>query len=92
MTPWSNCSGIRKKYHQSKIRALATWSILVAYAKNIAGLKFGRLLALRIIGKAGRENVWACACECGNLCEVRISNLCSGNTRSCGCKKIGARD
>ena len=57
----------------------------MAYGKDITNQIFGRLLALRVIGKAGRENVWACACECGNVCEVRISNLMSGNTRSCGC-------
>jgi len=64
----------------------------MAYAKNITGIKFGRLVALRIIGKAGRENVWACACECGKVCEVRIGNLTSGNTTSCGCGRVGMRD
>lgn len=64
----------------------------MAYAKDITGRQFGRLLALRVIGKAGRENVWACACECGVVVNVRISNLMSGNTSSCGCKKAGKRE
>lgn len=61
--------------------------MMMAYAKDITNVRFDRLLALRIHGKAGRENVWVCACECGNVVNVRISNLCSGNTKSCGCRK-----
>lgn len=64
----------------------------MAYGKDITGRQFGKLLALRVVGKSGRENVWACACECGNVVEVKIGNLTSGNTRSCGCKKAGIRD
>jgi hypothetical protein len=60
----------------------------MAWGKDITGFKFGRLLALRVIGKAGRENVWACACECGVVVNVRLGNLTSGNTSSCGCKKL----
>lgn len=60
----------------------------MAHGKDITHIQFGRLIALRIVGKSGRENIWRCACECGNIIDVRISNLTSGNTRSCGCGKI----
>lgn len=29
----------------------------------------------------------ACKCSCGNLKSVRLGNLTSGETRSCGCKQ-----
>ena len=31
------------------------------------------------------ERVMRCKCDCGNLVDVRTSNLKSGNTVSCGC-------
>lgn len=51
---------------------------------DISGHVFGKLTALEVVGKSGRENVWLCRCECGNMTEVRLSNLRTGNTRSCG--------
>jgi hypothetical protein len=29
-----------------------------------------------------------CACVCGKQCEVRLSDLKTGHTRSCGCKRV----
>lgn len=31
------------------------------------------------------KRVWHCKCECGNECDVRASDLKTGNTKSCGC-------
>lgn len=57
-------------------------------AKDITNQRFGKLVAVSICGKSKRENVWLCLCECGGVAEVRISNLTSGNTRSCGCLQV----
>lgn len=46
---------------------------------NLEGQKFGRLLAVRYIGKSK----WLCKCECGNEKEITSYNL--GFTKSCGC-------
>jgi hypothetical protein len=53
---------------------------------NIAGQKFGRLLALRYVGstKSGQAK-WECKCDCGNHCVVKATYLLKGNTKSCGC-------
>lgn len=32
------------------------------------------------------KRVWHCICECGKECDVRASDLKSGNTTSCGCQ------
>ena len=54
---------------------------------DISGHKFGRLTAIRDIGKApnNRGRFWLCGCDCGNANEVPAGWLRSGNTISCGC-------
>ena len=48
--------------------------------------KFGLLTPIRIV-KNGKDKVWECQCDCGNLTQVFRSNLISGHTKSCGCLK-----
>lgn len=60
--------------------------------ENLTDKFFGKLIVLKeatdengnIIKNKGNI-MWACQCECGNIIDVRTSNLKSGNTRSCGC-------
>lgn len=37
--------------------------------------------------RKGKQCVWKCLCECGNLTEVRGASLRFGQTQSCGCRK-----
>lgn len=55
-------------------------------ATDIIGKRFGRLLAVTVVGKDkhGRTLV-SCECLCGNIVEVCCSPLAAGRTRSCGC-------
>lgn len=58
--------------------------------KNIAGQRFGRLVALSYTlkpeGKSGkRVAIWLCKCDCGNYKEVLSTHLVQGATQSCGC-------
>lgn len=55
--------------------------------KEIAGRKFGQLTAIERVGfaKKGGDSIWLCKCTCGNFTKVKIGNLTSGNTKSCGC-------
>jgi hypothetical protein len=51
--------------------------------KDLAGRRFGRLLAL---GAASAGPVcWHCVCDCGKECIVEARCLSQGATRSCGC-------
>jgi len=53
---------------------------------NLTGQKFGRLTAIKIIGKnKAKNNIWECKCECGNFVNVIAHNLVNGHTKSCGC-------
>lgn len=54
--------------------------------KYITGQKFGRLTALyKLNNYHKRATYWLCVCDCGNLVEVRGTNLRYGQTKSCGC-------
>lgn len=55
--------------------------------EDLTGRSFGRLVALKCVGRLGAtENVsWVCQCECGIRPVVRAAHLKSGAIRSCGC-------
>ena len=54
--------------------------------KDITGQRFGRLIVIRQTDKRkSRCVVWECKCDCGNVVEVKSTNLQNGSTRSCGC-------
>lgn len=59
-------------------------------ALEIAWQRFGFLIAQRrLIGD--KLTSWECLCDCGVSTIVRLSNLRSGNTTSCGCQKYKNR-
>jgi len=51
---------------------------------NIAGMRFGRWIAIRLITIKGGAK-WLCRCDCGTDKIVKWGNLQQGKTRSCGC-------
>jgi len=54
--------------------------------KNLAGKRFGRLVAVADSGKRIHHSIgWACHCDCGKIVIVQSRNLLSGTTKSCGC-------
>lgn len=53
--------------------------------KNIAGERFGRLVAIRPTGRRHSRTVWECRCDCGQFTRTVVSYLLNGGTRSCGC-------
>lgn len=58
---------------------------------DIAGQRFGRLVALeRRIGKFPQA-YWLCRCDCGNEGVYRQIYLRRGTTKSCGCYREDAR-
>lgn len=53
---------------------------------NFDGQRFGLLVVLRDIpSMPGMRRKVECKCDCGEMINVMPANLCSGNTRSCGC-------
>lgn len=55
--------------------------------KDLTNIRFGRLIALKIVGTSSSHggNLWECVCDCGNKTVVPTAKLTSGRTQSCGC-------
>lgn len=59
--------------------------------KDLSGQRFGKLVALqRCNEKRGTTFLWLCQCDCGTQLKVSANALLSGNSKSCGCKRIEA--
>ena len=59
-------------------------------AKDVSGVRFGRLVALRRVENGpGGNTRWACLCDCdtGREVIVSVSGMVAGKTKSCGCLK-----
>ena len=60
----------------------------MAVVKDLSGQRFGRLVALRCVGRTNNGNAtWLCKCDCGNEAIIASYALKTGRTRSCGCYK-----
>ena len=53
-------------------------------AKNLTGLRFGKLLVLRQSPNIGAIRQWECRCDCGVTKIIRAGNLTGGNSKACG--------
>lgn len=54
---------------------------------DLRGQRFGKLVAKRFLSVERGQTVWECVCDCGVVLSVRLGNLQSGNSLSCGCLK-----
>jgi hypothetical protein len=52
---------------------------------NLVGLRFGRLVVLKIAQYENRKRYWHCRCDCGTEKTIVGDSLRGGLTRSCGC-------
>lgn len=63
-----------------------------AQARDLTGMRFGGLTVVKYVGKRGlsgsSRRMWQCLCDCGNYCEVSLSDLVTGNTQTCGCQQM----
>ena len=58
---------------------------------DLTGKKFGRLTVIKRSFPNNKYNHsrWLCRCDCGRTKVVMGSSLIQGNTKSCGCLRIG---
>lgn len=54
-------------------------------AIDVAGVRFGRLVAIARASRATKATMWRCRCDCGREATVNLSNLRGGKSKSCGC-------
>lgn len=55
---------------------------------DLNGKEFEYLTVMYENGRHGKRVVWHCKCKCGNETDVMSTDLTTGNTKSCGCRKI----
>lgn len=59
---------------------------------DLTGQVFNKLTVLEYAGKVERNRaLWKCICECGRFKIIRASSLVNGDTKSCGCLKVGKK-
>lgn len=57
--------------------------------RDLTGMTFGKLKAIKTVPRTGRATKWLCECSCGRETIVAMGNLCNGHTKSCGyCHEI----
>lgn len=64
-------------------------------AKDIAGQRFGRLVAIeRTTGEKIKYSYWKMRCDCGGSVIAMLHNLQAGGVASCGCllRDVGLRN
>lgn len=54
---------------------------------DVTGERYGLLIALRPDALLPRGISWLFRCDCGTECVIRLGDVRSGNTASCGCLK-----
>lgn len=59
--------------------------------KDISGRRFGRLTAVKPVGRKDRSILWLCLCDCGNTVNATTEQLQSGDRKSCGCLEKESR-
>lgn len=82
-------AGKLRYHHKRSCGCLKDANRHVPPTKDVAGHRFGRLVAQAIVGKTRRgESRWRCQCDCGREVVVKVTRLReTGRARaqSCGC-------
>lgn len=53
--------------------------------EDLTGMRAGRVVVVKYLGRIKGQSMWECLCDCGKLCAKRMSHLKSGVSKSCGC-------
>lgn len=57
----------------------------IDYRRSFLGKKYGRLSVEEFVDVVNNASRFKCKCDCGESCIVRLGDLQSGDTKSCGC-------
>lgn len=52
---------------------------------DVTGQKYGRLTALKCLGRQNKRTYWLFKCECGKEHKARLDAVKQGKIKSCGC-------
>ena len=84
----------KKAYHRDYYKRLKGGEIIgrgTRPVRNIIGMKFGCLAAVRFSHREGflKRPFWEFLCDCGNTKIIAAADVISGKTKSCGCLPRG---
>ncbi len=87
---WCQCDcGTKKVFASGELRRGRAWSCGCGMPRsvNIAGQRFGRLVAVEPVEgeRIHGSLAWHCHCDCGTEKALSSDTLRSGKTQSCGC-------
>lgn len=51
------------------------------------GQRYGKLVAVKFIGRIKNRSMWLCKCDCGNYVNVSANHLHDCSIKSCGCSR-----
>jgi len=57
----------------------------MGHSVDITNEKFGRLVAIKVVGSSNQGRLWMCGCSCGKAVTVPAGQLRAGGKQSCGC-------
>lgn len=81
--------GTKKTFSSSELRRGRAWSCGCGMPRsdNLAGQRFGRLVAIEAVEgeRIHGSLAWRCRCDCGTEKVLSSDTLRSGKTQSCGC-------
>jgi hypothetical protein len=63
------------------------------YSKDLTGKKFGKLTAVKYVGKLHiTHSLREFKCDCGKTVVYRGSDVAQGHTTTCGCSRVGCQN
>lgn len=81
-----SCGKERFVYGQSLLKGVSTNCGHKHNDGINVGDVFGRLTVIEFLGtQGGRSSIWKCCCSCGNIVDIKSSDLKCRGTISCGC-------
>lgn len=92
--PWAVGDGRRGKKNTPEHNLSISRNSVTRHITDLTGNIYG---GLTVLGRStmpprrkGARIQWDCLCECGKMTTIGTSNLNTGNTTSCGCRKRAA--
>jgi hypothetical protein len=87
-----DCGNIKYVSKYNLINSMVKSCGCLGSFKDITGNRYGRLTAIKRVGKKGKDNdaVWLWQCDCGNTIESPLNNVVHSTHKgkqSCGCRK-----
>lgn len=60
----------------------------MANSETVIGRRFGRLVAIEVLGQKNGKTMIKVQCDCGNLKEMVLGNFTASGSKSCGCLNL----